>query len=220
MNLLIERCQALEKEIARWEAEEQERQQAEILLEREKSSQIKEHRERPMMIRTGKAKTDSGVKVVLKLIGREPFPQGRNATTAMDIMASEEDAAKCRWGYQCSVCLLAGDLLCCEHKDGCAVSVHQDCSGHGFPEGKWICPNHDESNLKTRVRKRSEQSIHPEGGPGNGRRSFVEPDPLADMMSSDDELNTLPADSRKRRMSDSATITDESTQDDDDSDYM
>jgi len=220
VNLLIERCQALEKEIARWEAEEQERQQAEILLEREKSSQIKEPRERPMMIRTGKAKTDSGVKVVLKLIGREPFPQGRNATTAMDIMASEEDAAKCRWGYQCSVCLLAGDLLCCEHKDGCAVSVHQDCSGHGFPEGKWICPNHDESNLKTRVRKRSEQSIHPEGGPENGRRSFVEPDPLADMMSSDDELNTLPADSRKRRMSDSATITDESTQDDDDSDYM
>lgn len=22
--------------------------------------------------------------------------------------------AACRWGYQCSVCLLAGDLLCCE----------------------------------------------------------------------------------------------------------
>ena len=219
VNLLIERCHALEKEIARWEAEEQERQKAEILLEKEKSSQIKEARERPMMIRTGKAKTDSGVKVVLKLIGREPFPQGRNATTAMDVMAPEEDVAKCRWGYQCSVCLLAGDLICCEHKDGCAVSVHEDCSGQGFPEGKWICPNHDESNLKTRVRKRSEQGVHVEGS-RNGRRSLVEPDPLADMMSSDEDDGKKAPDSRKRRMSDSATITDESSPDDDDSDYM
>ncbi|KAI8111254.1 hypothetical protein M9434_004826 [Picochlorum sp. BPE23] len=95
VNLLIERCIALEKEIARWEAEEEERQQAEIQLQKEKSQQMLPPQERPMMIRTGKAKTDSGVKIVLKLIGREAFPQGRNATTAMDVMASDEDVAKC-----------------------------------------------------------------------------------------------------------------------------
>lgn len=220
VNLLIERCQALEKEIARWEAEEQERQKAEILLEKEKSLQTKEPRERPMMIRTGKAKTEGGVKVVLKLIGREPFPQGRNATTAMDIMAPEEDVAKCRWGYQCSVCLLAGDLICCEHADGCAVSVHEDCSGQGFPDGKWICPNHDESNLKTRVRKRSEQNMTGDSQ-RNGRKSLAEPDPLADMMTSDEDDDNPKASgpSKKAKASDSATITEETTQDDD-SDYV
>lgn len=185
VNLLIERCIALDKEIARWEAEEAERQQAEIQLQKEKSQQILPPQERPIMIRTGKAKTDSGVKIVLKLMGREPFPQGRNATTAMDIMASDEDVAKCRWGYQCSVCLLAGDLICCEHEDGCAVSAHVDCSGQVLPKGKWICSNHDESNLKTRVRKRAEQSK----APGGMRKSLIEPDPLADMLTSDEDSN-------------------------------
>eukprot|EP00889_Picochlorum_renovo_P007478 jgi/Picre1/34508/NNA_001976.t1 len=184
VNLLIERCIALEKEIARWEAEEEERQQAEIQLQKEKSQQMLPPQERPMMIRTGKAKTDSGVKIVLKLIGREAFPRA-NATTAMDVMASDEDVAKCRWGYQCSVCLLAGDLICCEHEDGCAVSAHVDCSGQVLPKGKWICSNHDESNLKTRVRKRAEQSK----APGGKRKSLIEPDPLADMLTSDEETD-------------------------------
>jgi len=53
-----------------------------------------------------------GVRIVLKAMGREPFASGRGASA--DTVASEEQVAECRWGYQCSVCLLAGDLLCCE----------------------------------------------------------------------------------------------------------
>ena len=218
VNLLIERCLALEKEIARWEAEEEERKQAEILLAKEKSEKLQQPRERPMMIRTGKAKTDSGVKVVLKLIGREPFPQGRNATTAMDIMASDEEISKCRWGYQCSVCLLAGDLICCEHPDGCAVSVHEDCSGQGFPNGKWICSNHDESNLKTRVRKRAEQSNNDKSS-GGARKSFVEPDPLADVFSSDDEYQKHIPKTKRRKNSSSTETSEQSSSSETDSDY-
>ena len=58
-TLLIERCLALEKEIARWEAEEAERQRLEILRKKEEVQQVIIPRERPMMIRTGKAKTES-----------------------------------------------------------------------------------------------------------------------------------------------------------------
>lgn len=59
-----------------------------------------------------------GVRIVLKAMGREPFASGRGST-APDTLASEEQVAECRWGYQCSVCLLAGDLLCCEVRRGC-----------------------------------------------------------------------------------------------------
>lgn len=45
-------------------------------------------------------------------MGKEPFGSGRSST--FDTIASDEQIAECRWGYQCSVCLLAGDLLCCE----------------------------------------------------------------------------------------------------------
>jgi hypothetical protein len=58
-TLLIERCLALEKEIARWEAEEAERQRLEMLRKKEEVQQVIIPRERPMMIRTGKAKTES-----------------------------------------------------------------------------------------------------------------------------------------------------------------
>ncbi len=58
-----------------------------------------------------------GVRIVLKAMGREPFPPARG-TGAVDTIASEEQVAACRWGYQCSVCLLAGDLLCCEVRGG------------------------------------------------------------------------------------------------------
>lgn len=54
-------------------------------------------------------------------MGKEPFPPARG-TGAVDTLASEEQVAECRWGYQCSVCLLAGDLLCCEVR---AVSRRQ-----------------------------------------------------------------------------------------------
>jgi hypothetical protein len=53
-----------------------------------------------------------GVRIVLKAMGKEPFPGGRSST--FETIASEQQIAECRWGYQCSVCLLAGDLLCCE----------------------------------------------------------------------------------------------------------
>jgi hypothetical protein len=53
------------------------------------------------------------VRIVLKAMGKEPFASGRG-TTNIETVATEEQVAECRWGYQCSVCLLAGDLLCCE----------------------------------------------------------------------------------------------------------
>ena len=86
-------------------------------------------------------------------MGKEPFPQGRSVSGA-DGVAPDDAVAACKWSYQCSVCLLAGDLLCCEHPDGCAVSVHPECTGQPFPEGPWICTNHDDRRLKTRIRRR------------------------------------------------------------------
>ena len=53
---------------------------------------------------------------MLKAMGNQPFAMGRHASS-IDIMAAPEQVAACRWGYQCSVCLLAGDLLCCEVGD-------------------------------------------------------------------------------------------------------
>ena len=130
----------------------------------------------------------------------------------MDIMAPEEDVAKCRWGYQCSVCLLAGDLICCEHEDGCAVSVHPDCTGQPFPVGKWICTNHDESNLKTRVRKRAEQNKL--AGDGNtAAKSLAEPDPLAELR----DMSLSPP--KRRNSDDDSTSISSSSSSDDDSDY-
>lgn len=58
-----------------------------------------------------------GVKIVLKAMGKTPFAMGRGASS-IDVIAAPEQVAACRWGYQCSVCLLAGDLLCCEVRRG------------------------------------------------------------------------------------------------------
>jgi len=99
-----------------------------------------------------------GLKIILKAMGKDPFPQGRQSV-ATDVAAPESDIDACRWGYQCSVCLLAGDLLCCEHPDGCAVSVHPQCTGQPFPTGPWICSNHDDRRLKTRVRRRGSKAL-------------------------------------------------------------
>ncbi|KAH7617532.1 putative Tyrosine-protein kinase BAZ1B [Nannochloris sp. 'desiccata'] len=109
--------------------------------------------ERPLMIRTGKFKSKDGMRIILKSMGKDPFPPGRQAT-ADGTAATEEDIARCRWGYQCGVCMLAGDLLCCEHPDGCAVSVHPTCTGLPFPQGPWICSNHEEGRGRVR-RQRS-----------------------------------------------------------------
>ncbi|KDD71525.1 hypothetical protein H632_c4859p0, partial [Helicosporidium sp. ATCC 50920] len=173
---MLQRFIALADEAAKWEALEAERAQAEAA----KAAREEPVRAavRPVMIRTGKCKTDDGVKVVLKALGREPFPSGR-AAAAMDA-ASPETAAACRWGYQCSVCLLAGDLLCCEHAQGCNVSVHLECSGcQGFPPGPWVCANHDDRELKTRIRRRAP------GGPRAGAQDS-DPDSDATAEASDD----------------------------------
>lgn len=103
-------------------------------------------------------------------MGKAAFPQGRGGGAA-DALADDEAVASCRWGYQCSVCLLAGDLLCCEHPDGCGVSVHPECTGQPFPPGPWVCTNHDDRQLKTRIRRRGSGGGRRGGGEeGEGRR--------------------------------------------------
>ena len=71
-----------------------------------------------------------GVRIVLKAMGKEPFASGRGATN-IETVATDEQVAECRWGYQCSVCLLAGDLLCCEVRGpggaGCRVGEREEC---------------------------------------------------------------------------------------------
>ncbi|KAK2078741.1 hypothetical protein QBZ16_003581 [Prototheca wickerhamii] len=148
---MLQRFITLAEEAAKWEAAEKER----LRLERAEAAAASRRRAeeesaallsptRPMMIRTGKAKTDDGVRVVV---------------------------ADCRWGYQCSVCLLAGDLLCCEHPSGCNVSAHVECSGgaQAFPRGPWICSNHDDRDMKTRIRRKRGANPHaPGAGAGGG----------------------------------------------------
>lgn len=174
---MLQRFISLAEEAAKWEAAEKER----LRLERAEAAAASRRRAeeesaallsptRPMMIRTGKAKTDDGVRVVLRAMGREPFPSGR-AAAAMDAAAPPEVVADCRWGYQCSVCLLAGDLLCCEHPSGCNVSAHVECSGgaQAFPRGPWICSNHDDRDMKTRIRRKRGANPHaPGAGAGGG----------------------------------------------------
>lgn len=121
--------------------------------------------ERPLMIRTGKSKTEDGVKIVLKGMGKGPLPSARSSAPGTEACVSDDIVASCRWGYQCSVCLLAGDLLCCEHPEQCAVSVHPECTGLPFPQGPWICTNHDERRLKGRMRARQSQ----DQGQGQGQ---------------------------------------------------
>ena len=66
--------------------------------------------------------------------------------------------------------MLAGDLLCCEHPDGCAVSVHPACTGLPFPQGQWICGNHDDGRAKGRVRR--QRSLGGGGGVGGVGQDF------------------------------------------------
>lgn len=152
---MLDRVVQLAIEIAKWEAEEKERTRLEGL--RVARAQAGVPSSRPLMIRTGKAKTEEGVRIVLKAMGREQFASARGSTT-VDTIASEEQVAECRWGYQCSVCLLAGDLLCCEHPNTCGVSVHLECTGMAFPGGPYICANHDSRELKNRIGRRKRSS--------------------------------------------------------------
>lgn len=42
-----------------------------------------------------------------------------------------------------------------QHADGCNVSAHTACTGQPFPTGAWICPNHDDPLLKSRISRRN-----------------------------------------------------------------
>ena len=85
---------------------------------------------------------------MLKAMGNQPFAMGRHASS-IDIIAAPEQVAACRWGYQCSVCLLAGDLLCCEvgvfqypyfvlWRQIMLLKCRQECKSN-FPVG-WLPP--------------------------------------------------------------------------------
>jgi len=151
----------LAEDTAKWEEAEAARQKAEAARNGggtfgnngEIGSTPAAPAERPLMIRTGKLKSEKGMRIILKCMGKEPFPPGRHSTAEGAAAATEEDIARCRWGYQCGVCMLAGDLLCCEHPDECAVSVHPACTGLPFPQGPWICGNHEDRLGKGRVRR-------------------------------------------------------------------
>jgi hypothetical protein len=140
--------------------------------------------ERPLMIRTGKFKSEEGMRIILRCMGKEPFPPGRTST-ADGTTASDDVIAQCRWGYQCGVCMLAGDLLCCEHPDGCAVSVHPACTGLPFPQGQWVCSNHEDRRGKGRVRRQ------PPAGGGvagvGGRGADYEAGYLSELTESEEE---------------------------------
>ena len=141
----------LAEDVAKWEEAEAARARAEANRPGVQHQQAAGPSERPLMIRTGKSKTEDGMKVILKAMGKEVFPQGRQSTAEAPV--ADEVIAGCRWGYQCSVCMLAGDLLCCEHPDGCVISVHPQCTGLPFPQGAWVCSNHDDRRLKGRIRR-------------------------------------------------------------------
>ncbi len=157
---LVERHRALAADAAKWEAAEAARAAAEAAGRPAPGAPAPAPQAaeplgvRPLMLRSGKSKTGDGLRVVLKLLGRDPFPPARGAGSEAGAPPSEEAAAACRWSLQCSVCLLAGDLLCCEHPDACAVSAHAECAG-ALPAGMpWICPNHDARGMKARLGKR------------------------------------------------------------------
>jgi len=156
-NPMLERIVALAKEHAKWEEEEKMRvaEEAEAAKNRPPPDPKATEEGYPLMIRTGKAKTDDGVKFVLKAMGREPFPEGRKVLPE-HLEANEKMVKECKWGYQCTVCQQTGDLMCCEHPDGCNFTAHLRCTVLvGLPKGSYICPNHDEADLKTRKRKRT-----------------------------------------------------------------
>jgi hypothetical protein len=167
---LIKVVHKLAEDAARYEeAAEMARVKAEAAKPSVKEVQPAGPVQRPLMIRTGKSKTEDGVKIVLKGMGKGPLPSARSShAPGMEASVSDEVVAACRWGYQCSVCLLAGDLLCCEHPEQCAVSVHPECTGMPFPQGPWICTNHDERRLKGRMRARHSQGEGEGEGQGQG----------------------------------------------------
>jgi hypothetical protein len=147
--LLGERCRALEKELARQEEKEMIKIQ---MMEEEKTDM--RARELPMIITTGRSKSNEGeVSVVLKRFGRDPLNLQ---------IPSQEDVELLQWEYQCSICNLPGELLCCEHDSGCPVSCHIHCTGTGEPgatSGKWICLNHDDSKRRRAKRTNSSGSL-------------------------------------------------------------
>jgi len=157
ITLLGERCKAIEKELARQEEKELMKQQ---LLEEEKQEAKLKAQDRPLMIVTeeeddegddgdGQTSEDAVPGVKLVQIGRDP-------RTLRD--ATQEDINACKWEYRCHLCNRVGDLICCEHDEGCCVSMHVQCtavSESALTTGKWICLNHDDTR-----RRRKKRALH------------------------------------------------------------
>ncbi len=155
ITLLGERCKAIEKELARQEEKELMKQQ---LLEEEKQEAELKAQDRPLMIVTeeedeesgdGRTSEDAEPRVKLVQIGRDPRAL-RDATG--------EDINACKWEYRCHLCNRVGELICCEHEEGCCVSMHVRCtavSESALTTGKWTCLNHDDTR-----RRRKKRALH------------------------------------------------------------
>ncbi len=163
ITLLGERCKAIEKELARQEEKELMKQQ---MLEEEKQEAKLKAQDRPLMIVTeeqdadgkdcevgengdGTTSEDAEPRVKLVQIGRDP-------RTLRD--ATQEDINACKWEYRCHLCNRVGELICCEHEEGCCVSMHIRCtavSESALTTGKWICLNHDDTR-----RRRKKRALH------------------------------------------------------------
>lgn len=61
-----------------------------------------------------------------------------------------------------------------QHPDTCGVSVHPECTGMPFPSGPYICMNHDDRQLKTRVRRRASSALARDSGLGSDTDSTTE----------------------------------------------
>ena len=81
---------------------------------------------------------------------------GRDPRALRD--ATQEDINACKWEYRCRLCDRVGELICCEHDEGCCVSMHIRCtavSESALTTGKWVCLNHDDTR-----RRRKKRALH------------------------------------------------------------
>lgn len=152
ITLLGDRCKAIERELARQEEKELMKQQQ---LEEEKQEAELKAQDRPMMIVTEEDESDEQASedgernVKLLQVGRDPL-------TLRD--ATQDDVNACKWEYRCHLCNRVGELICCEHEEGCSVSMHARCTGvseSALTSGKWICLNHDDTR-----RRRKKRTLH------------------------------------------------------------
>ena len=165
--LLGERCKAIEKELARQEEKELMKQQ---LLEEEQEEAKLKAQDRPLMIVTEEEDVEDADNVedvedvedgdgptsVEAEPGMKLVQIGRDPRALRD--ATQEDINACKWEYRCRLCDRVGELICCEHDEGCCVSMHIRCtavSESALTTGKWVCLNHDDTR-----RRRKKRALH------------------------------------------------------------